>query len=351
MGIRIDQSIARQRLADAVAWARSGRPVPLMWTDFIRLVDDFEEKTYVPALGTALLARATDPRIDPLAIKESYSDRAYSLRTLGHNVLVPAASREGFSIRSTGREPLNNQPFFRYDHMDEIDRVRNPSNLHAFRNGLRVIERSSANDALAALAAFVRYGFEVAAARQTFTIGPGVLGLEELREAIMEFLDTDRERPKRVQALVAAAFDTGHPDVRTRKINDPSRDFPGDVQVYVDDQPVIAAEARGKSVPTTEASAFVRSCSEHGIDRAYIVVLWDRHERLDRSVYSVAWHRHRVALRIIESPITLLREAIAWSGCSASAALASFIVAALYRLREIECRNETLAEWVQLTSS
>jgi hypothetical protein len=122
VGIRISQLAARQRLEEAFGWASSDRSVPPFWTAFARQTFQMASKTYTPALGTVLLARATDDRIDPLSIKAEYGRNTYSLRTLGHEVLVPAARELGFSIRNTGREPLNNQPFFRYDHMSVIDR-------------------------------------------------------------------------------------------------------------------------------------------------------------------------------------------------------------------------------------
>ena len=125
MGIRISQAEARQRLEEAYEWALSDQPVPESWVSFAEWTFAMASKTYTPALGTVLLARATNDRADPLSIKAEYGDYTYSLRTLGHEVLVPAAQRHGFSIRNTGREPLNNQPFFRYDHMTTIERVRN----------------------------------------------------------------------------------------------------------------------------------------------------------------------------------------------------------------------------------
>jgi hypothetical protein len=127
VGLTISQEAARGRLDEAFLWASSDRRVPDSWVQFARQTFQMQSKTYTPALGTVLLARATDDRVDPLSIKSEYGPDTYSLRTVGHQVLVPAARRLGFSIRNTGREPLNNQPFFRYDHMSVINRVRDRS--------------------------------------------------------------------------------------------------------------------------------------------------------------------------------------------------------------------------------
>lgn len=75
-------------------------------------------------LGTALLAKATDRRVDALSIKAGRSHRGYSARELAKDVLVPAAMRHGVDLRTTGVEPLNNQPFFRYDRVSREMAVR-----------------------------------------------------------------------------------------------------------------------------------------------------------------------------------------------------------------------------------
>jgi hypothetical protein len=161
VGITISQADARQRLEEAFEWATSERPVPDDWTQFTQLTFRMKSKTYTPALGTALLARATDARIDPLSIKAEHGPNTYSLRTLGHQILVPAARNLGFSIRNTGREPLNNQPFFRYDHMTLVDRVRDKPGHAQFVSGVAQISELSRDQALAALAAFLRVALEV----------------------------------------------------------------------------------------------------------------------------------------------------------------------------------------------
>jgi SacI restriction endonuclease len=170
MGITISQSAARQRLAQAFAWASSDKPVPDIWAEFARQTFRMASKTYTPALGTVLLARATDDRVDPLSIKTEYGPNTYNLRTVGHEVLVPAARTMGFSIRNTGREPLNNQPFFRYDHMSEIHRVRDKSAQAQFVSGVTKIGELDRDEALAALAAFLRVAIAVASSWTTMPL-------------------------------------------------------------------------------------------------------------------------------------------------------------------------------------
>jgi hypothetical protein len=80
--------------------------------------------TYIAMLGTAMLAKALDPGVNLFWIKPTHvppadKRRAYSARTLCHAVLVPLSAEYGFSLGVNGREPLNNQPFFRMERLDD----------------------------------------------------------------------------------------------------------------------------------------------------------------------------------------------------------------------------------------
>lgn len=350
MGITISQTDARQRLEEAFEWASSERPVPDAWTQFARLTFQMTSKTYTPALGTALLARATDDRIDPLSIKTEHGPNTYSLRNVGHQVLVPAARRLGFSIRNTGREPLNNQPFFRYDHMSLIDRVRDKVGHAQFVSGVAKLDELDRDQALAALAAFLRVAFEAAQQLDEYVVEPGALTLGRVVAAVEAFLDDRTDRPRRTQALVAAAFDVTHRDVRSRRLNDPSRDYPGDIQAFMADRPILAVEVRAKSVPSTEVEGFVSACHAAAIERAFMVVLWPSHQALPVSMLrQKSLDGEGVLLTIIEQVEDLLLDVFGWSDLSLSAAIATFVMSVLTRLKEIEAEENSLARWVALT--
>lgn len=306
-------------------------------------------KTYTPALGTVLLARATDDRIDPLSIKAGFGPTTYSLRTLGHEVLVPASRRFGFSIRNTGREPLNNQPFFRYDHMSVIERVRDKSGHARFLAGVRNVNNLSRDNALAALAAFLRVAIEQAQRLGNYTVDDDILTAQRVIAAVARFLSDRADLPRKVQALVAAAFDVTHDDVRSRKLNDPSRDYPGDVHAFEDEHPVLAVEARAKNVSETEVAGFVAACRQADIERAFFVVLAPSHRRLPLAVLRQnALSKHGVLLTIIEHPDDLLFDVFGWSDFDLSVSVRTFVMSVLERLREIEAQDASLAQWVGL---
>ena len=350
MGIRIDQRVARRVLEQALDWALSDRPVPAFWTNVTQRMQAAPSKTYTPALGTALLAKAVDPRVDALSIKDAHADNTYSLRTLGHGVLVPAAVEYGFDLRNTGREPLNNQPFFRYDHMDTIDRVLPGAraSLNELREALRTLNLQSQAEAFAGLAAFLRV--RIALVEHRHQVLPEIaVPTDRLIEILNIFLDENIERPRRTQALAAAAFDLIFDAVATRKLNDPSRDFPGDVQAFIGRIPIMAAEIRAKAVPASEVRGFVSAVGRAGVSRCFLVVIHPSHTPLARSqLLRWAWSERGVVLTIVESSEELVRTVLGWSRLPVEEALERFPGAGQHRLHEIECTPATLERWTSL---
>lgn len=349
MGITIPQNVARQRLDEAFEWAKSNRPVPESWEEFARQTFQMKAMTYTPVLGTALLARSTDDRIDPLSIKEGHGSNTYSLRSFCHDVLVPAARELNFSIRNTGREPINNQPWFRYQHMSTIEKVRNRAALDRFVAGVARLGGLDRDQALAALAAFLRVAIAEAQRIESYVVGEGELTVPHMVAAVNSFLQEPEGRPWKAQALAAAAFDVTHTVVRSRRLNDPSRDYPGDVQVFEDDQAILAAEVRAKNVRPTEVLGFVAACRSAGIDRAFMIVLLPGHSPLHRqSLRQYALDKYGVLLTIIEAAEDLLLDVLGWSDIALNEALELFAKAVLDRLREIEAKPEALSRWVTL---
>src|SRR5690606_17545411 len=81
-----------------------------------QLCDQGAPRTHVAFVGTAMLAKSMDADADLYAIKPAHASdnkNSYSARTLCHSVLVPLAAELGIHLGVTGREPLNNQPYFR----------------------------------------------------------------------------------------------------------------------------------------------------------------------------------------------------------------------------------------------
>ena len=130
MPILLDYNVARERFEEALKRAKSKADVPQQWQDRTRKVGESPSKTFIAMLGTALLAKATDDRVDPFALKTRAFPTAYSARSLCKDVLVPCAVEAGIHLGTTGREPLNNQPFFRHERVGPDMAVRPSARPH-----------------------------------------------------------------------------------------------------------------------------------------------------------------------------------------------------------------------------
>lgn len=355
MGISIDQTGARRVLAQAIELAESNASLPTYWTELTR---DMEggPLTYVPALGTAMLAKATDPRIDPLSIKAAYSERSYSLRTLGHSVLVPASKDDvhGFDLKAQGREPLNNQPFFRYDHMALIDRVRATSQFPRLLEGLEALDQLTEGEALEALAAFIRERQAVRRSRPAFDLSAVRATVQELVTKISPYLEpSEGDLPARAQAIVAGVLKSAYPDisVTTSKLHDPSRRAPGDVVMWEDLLPLRSVEVRTKPVLPSDAQGFVDACARAGLSAASIAILAaPAHAGLDRDSLIERGLRQGVIVTVTESTLELVTEAVAWSvdDLSGFDELPDY---ALAFLDEVGATGESIAAWHSLWPS
>ena len=117
--MKIDYELAKQVLeeeSEQIRTIHSAGP----WVEISERLSNecrLKNKTMIAMLGTALLAKASDITVDvfSLQVGEDRSANKYSARALCKEVLAANANRLGIDIGVTGREPLNNQPFFGKD--------------------------------------------------------------------------------------------------------------------------------------------------------------------------------------------------------------------------------------------
>lgn len=357
----MDYDEANSRLHEAWSISQSDVQLPEEWLESARWVFySMRAKTYAAALGTALLAKATDDQVDSFSIKAKYIGeetgglRTFSLRTLGHKVLVPGSVELGFSLRATGREPLNNQPFFRYDHVSLMTRVLNQEELDLYIDALKRAQKLTKAGALIALAAFLRvadqYQRELDQKRSApdKVSPPGEFLVNRLLADLPAFVAPGVEdRPARIQALAAAGLDLCHRKVTSRRLNDPSRDLPGDVTVFIRGQPIMVLEARGKPVPLSELRSLAVSCASRGISRVMLLVDAPGHTHITlRDVQEI--EGDELVISVFECVQDFVHEALAWSENTDTEAAAVLVESTVARLREIEVSEATVGEWLSL---
>ena len=271
--LKIDKDLARECFATALDLALSETPLPGEWTERTERVSEASSATFVPALGTALLAKATNRLVDARALQVKGVHRGYSARSLAKDVFVPCCERAGIDIRTTGAEPLNNQPFFGAQRIDENLKVKSNArdDLQYLCETVALADYLEGPDAIQALAAFLRQRIQSSGTVQPVPLGSGILELYELATALDQFVSAWSEGGKIGQALVAAILDVAHEDVRTERINDPSAKWPGDVGVFQEDQLWIAVEVKQRHFTDTEVLQFARRLAESSVDRGVVV--------------------------------------------------------------------------------
>lgn len=244
--------------------------------------------THIAFLGTSILAKSVDPTVDLFAIKPTHAGNntnAYSARSLCHGVLVPLAAELGVNIGVSGREPLNNQPYFRMTSLGDGTPVR-ASARPAFDFMVSLVtelQKYDTTQARVALRAFiaVRRRFQVVYATHGGAVS---VTWANLASAIERFVVENSEGGKRAQAVVAGMLDVvaGPNRVESGRINDPSRHYPGDVAVRgINGNWEKAIEVRDKRVQESDVYLFGQSCLNRGVRDAAIVLASVSQHQLD----------------------------------------------------------------------
>lgn len=359
----IDKRLARGILYEEAAKAAAGY-VDQSW---IRLVEQLStatedaSRTHIAFLGTAILAKCVDPKVDVFAVKEEAGPGAYSARGLCHHVLVPNAPELDISLGVTGREPLNNQPYFRVLRVSRDMPVRSTARpiVSLLCDILDQLQSAKEAEARQALRAFIavrrRFGQRYSARvdEDTASITPKAL----IRATIM-FVREASEGGRRAQAVVAGLMDlfAGPARVDVRRVNDPSRSVPGDVNVHAakGDGWERVLEVRDKAITREDLYVLVSKCATAGIAEAIMVAVAPTQTSVPIDE-AQAWAAERgVSLTLFFDWVTLIRETLFWSSApqlSGAKRVASLIEQRLIDLEASESALDRWAELVGLTST
>jgi len=319
-------------------------------------------KTHIAMLGTAILAKAIAPEVDLYAFKPKHSKgvpNAYSARSLCHGVLVRLAAELRFHLGATGREPLNNQPYFRMKRLDDGTPVHARS-LAAFEYMMSLIKELSSINSQVALAGILLAFLQVRAKYQpkyAALEGTRSISREQLVQTIDAFVRDNSENGKRAQAVVAGLFDVfaGPENVESGKINDPSRDYPGDVCVRA--PPVEGAEkevwvksveVRDKPVNMSDIMIFGNRCADLGVREAAVVMVGSQPPTDEMAL--AKWSAEAgLGLTLFRDWGSLVSQVLYWSETPTPVAAVQALGFIHQRLVDIEASAEGLALWERLT--
>ncbi|AXE66499.1 hypothetical protein BBF93_16385 [Hyphomonas sp. CACIAM 19H1] len=335
-----------------------------IWVDKVeelsRLCETANIRTHIAFLATAMLARSLNPNVNLNDFKPSHAPNkstAYPARSLAQHVLVPVATKIGIHLGVTGREPLNNQPYFRMKRLDDGTPIRASSEppFKFMRGLIDELQNMPSEDVAAALRAFIVVRQQYANQYTKFS-GDISVTLEEFPGMISRFVAADSESGRRAQAVAAGLMDLveGPDRVVAGRVNDPSRKHPGDVCITDADQPEVflkAIEVRDKPVTTSDAIVFADKCQKHGVADVAILMVSPKQDSLDHSELT-AWATSRgIAFRFFYGWEQIVREALFWSDLSMRPSVAAAALFIEARLSEVEVSTEGYELWKELVSA
>lgn len=358
--MQIDKERARLILLEEADLAESV-PAPEEWEDRVEALSracESSSKTHIAFLGTALLAKATHLETDAFAVKQgSDSPGSYSARSLAKDVLVPVCAKRRIDLGVTGREPLNNQPYFRIKRADPnviLPLVRDKAPVILLLDILEEVNRvGTAEDARAALRAFIKVRRRHSPEYPTAAMQAGQFNLYELAETMSRFVAADSEGGKRAQAvaagILAAVFDSDR--IVAGRINDPDRHLAGDVGVSDEaDSWSLVIEVRDKPVTEDDLVLFARKTAQAGVSHAAVLAVASGQPEIE-TTGPVAWADEAgVCLRVYSSWSELIRDAVFWRGVSPLEFVERAVAAIRDRLVEVETSVEGVARWVRETA-
>lgn len=351
----IDKTRARQILGEEAAGATQENVDPA----WVQRVNDLgaacqvTSKTYIAALGTGLLAKATDLSVDPLALKvKGGAPGAYSARALAKDVLAAEAPRLRIDLGVTGREPLNNQPFFRYDSISRDMDVR-PNSRDALDLLCSCLEEAArirtSHEARAALRSFL-YARRKVAPPPLAPDAPEPQSKAQLLDLIERFVTEDSEGGKRAQAVAAGLLSLwADPSlIESARVNDPDRRIPGDIGIRMAGEHAKwerIFEVRDKPVQPHDLTYLVIKAHSSSVVRAGMLAVAAGQQTIEtRDAIELA-AEYDVILAVSIGWETFLEQVFFWSSTPASDGPRIAYRQIYQRLREQEVTREALDRW------
>jgi hypothetical protein len=352
MSVRVDREAVRAALERAVRIADRGEDIPAIWAQRTEHIGESPSQTMVAFLGNALLARATlGERIDPRSIKARSGERGYSTRGTV-SVLVAGKRDFGYGLGAEKAEPLNNQPFFHANRIDEIalEEVKSGARdyLRALKSYLRDVDSLSEEEAEKALAAFIVARRQVSDEKRKQAVAEleeDPISLPRLARAAASFVTDRPEQGRRGQALAAAALDCVLPRVELGAIHDPDAFDVIAFRNKDDEVPSPVVQVKQKVVGEDTAVELAEAAFAAGSSAALLVAIASGQAPLDDQVIANRVESPGVIVLSVTSVAQLLT-ALAVFSSKPPQEIASRLPGVFEgRLREIGCEEEAVVEW------
>ena len=277
MGIQIPRADLERELDAALrdAAVRSGSE---LWVERLAWLSEQVEqgygKTYVAALGAALLAKATNPRIDSLTQASTAGPAGYSLRQVAEFLQEHVRGR--VHLGTLSKNPVNNSPFLRgpgrIDRFDKIASTTRPvyETFVRWLDDLNGYDGTHAHEALVAFlherARIQREKDAASASRFEFGVASSIV---DLMDALHLFVTENPEGGSRGQAIVTAVLSCTFADVEVVPKNHPA---PFDVKRSGYPPPLVC-EVKQQPVRVEDVMELARRAIENRAERAIYAAL------------------------------------------------------------------------------
>lgn len=355
MPIAIESDDAVRELEEATRRARDpAHELSDLWLDRVAELEAWKSnKLALTAFATAVLAKATEPDVDPLSLIDRSGDpRSYAARTLAREVLVPNAHRLGFLLGTPGPDPLAGSPWFGPERIDEIDKWRSSAKQRADNlvGWLAGLSQESAREALAALVLRRSEALQLALEKrkEALATGGAVASLGELSRALDSFIGRNPEEGRRGAAAAAAAFSAAGRQVVARPVHDP-----GQVDVDVMDSEgllLIGIEVKQRTATAQDALDIAAGAHAAGATTAILCAFDQGASRLpDEQLIGEADGEYGVFLHVVYSAGDLIRLAALTGEAGRPTILREFSRAFSTQLERLACSQEALDQWKSVT--
>jgi hypothetical protein len=326
LAIALDRQQLGEVLERALRDARDPKgPVSDKWVERLTWLSrtvaggDAKGKTYIAATGGALLAKATDDRVDTLTQSSKGGGRGYGLRSVAE--LMQQQLRGKVHLGTLSKNPMNNAPFLRgpprierftvapymqhvYDEyvgwMQELDGYDGDAAYKALVSFLRVRLKAQQDEDAAAAG-----GVRMTTAQST----------ADLLDALQLWITEDPEEGARGQALVAAALTLVWDDVEVVPKHHPA---PFDVK-RAGTPPPLVCECKQQVINGTDILELPRRAAARDADLALYAALDPRQPPLpiDR-LRSDALERYGVLLDVVSDVEELIAHICVSAGIPAA---------------------------------
>lgn len=319
MAISIDHAKAEAiLLAESEAATAERLPsVAAEWHDRVKelgqLCPHRKSSTAIAALGTAILAKATDERVDVYSLLDrGEAATSYSARSLADNVWAKNRAKLEVDLGANGTNPLNNAPFLSKTRIDEISGVKNQKGWAHFISCMEALKALSGSvQARLALRGFIAARRRSLLAAVTFDPQLGDnLTMASLEALIAEYVAAESEGGRRAQACAAGILEAvfGTERIVVGVINDPDRKAPLDVAVKnADGSFELAFEVKDKPITDIHIRASIeKTVADHGTRSLTFLAVSHRQKQMNFDEVTEWAGRRGVKVTIILSWSTFL---------------------------------------------